>query len=182
MRRWLIACAMGFVTAVIGVGIVWSPLGEDIENYVGLPWLFSIRGPVEAPAEMAVVGINEGSGRRMGLPNVPRDWPRSIHGTLIQKLTQAGASVIVFDMAFTLAKSSEHDLAFAKAVAESKRMVLFQLLTGKRQAVTDRAGRNTGWVCVEQLVAPIPPLAAAALATLPACAVLSSAIKRGSAP
>jgi len=158
---------MGFVTAVIGVGIVWSPLGEEIEKNIGLPWLFSIPGPIEAPAEMVVVGINEGSGRRMGLPNLPRDWPRSIHGTLIKKLTQAGASVIVFDMAFTLAKSSEHDLAFAEAVAESKRVVLFQLLTGKRQAVTDRAGRNTGWVWVEQLVPPIPPLADAALALAP---------------
>ena len=162
MRRWLIACAIGIVTAVIGLGIGLSPLGTELEKGVGLPWLFSIRGPVEAPSEIVVVGINEGSGRRMGLPDLPRDWPRSLHGQLVRKLVEAGASVIAFDMAFTLAKSPEHDLSFAKDVEKSNRVVLFQLLTGKRQAITDRAGRNTGWVWVEQLRSPIAPLARAA--------------------
>jgi adenylate cyclase len=79
----------------------------------------------------------------------------------------AGASAIVFDMAFTLGKVPEHDQAFAQAVAESNRVVLFQLLTGKRQAVTDSDGRNTGFVWVEQLVSPIPELAQAAAALAP---------------
>ncbi len=167
MRRWLIACTIGFMTALIGAGIVLSPLGEELEKNVGLPWLFSIRGPVVPPQEIVVVGINEASGRRMGLPNLPRDWPRSIHGLLVRELTKAGASAIAFDMAFTLARSAEQDQAFVKAVADSKRVVLIQLLTGRRQLVTDGAGRNTGSVWIEQLRSPIPPLAEAARALAP---------------
>ncbi len=59
MRRWLIACAMGIVTAMIGLGIGLSPLGTELEKDVGLPWLFSLRGPVKAPSEIVIVGINE---------------------------------------------------------------------------------------------------------------------------
>jgi adenylate cyclase len=167
MRRWLIACTIGFVTAMFGAGIALSPLGEELEKNVGLPWLFSIRGPIEAPADIVVVGINEASGRRMGLPDRPRDWPRSIHGLLVRSLTEAGATVIAFDVAFTTDKSPDPDRAFAREIATSKRVVLIQLLTGKRQAVTDRAGRNTGFVWMEQLISPIPILAEAARGLAP---------------
>ena len=105
LRRWLIAGVTGLLTAIIGIGVSLSPLGTELEKGVGLSWLFSIRGPVKAPPEVVVVGINEGTGRRMGLPNLPRDWPRSVHGQLVRKLTEAGASGIAFDMAFTLPKS-----------------------------------------------------------------------------
>lgn len=167
LRRCLIASTIGFATALIGAGVMVSPLGEQLEKNVGLPWLFSIRGPIEAPREIVVIGINAGSGARMGLPDLPRRWPRSIHGELVSKLTKAGASVIAFDIAFTRRRSPVHDSLFAEAVAESKRVVLVQLLTGRRQPVTDRSGRNNGWVWVEQVRSPIRFLAAAARGLAP---------------
>jgi adenylate cyclase len=167
MRRLLIACTIGLVTAVIGAGIALSPLGDELEKNVGLPWLFSIRGPIEAPRDIVLVGINSASGRRMGLPDLPRNWPRSLHGLLVRSLTEAGASVIAFDMAFMSPREAGPDRAFARDIANSNRVVLIQLLTGKRQAVTDRTGRNTGFVWVEHIQSPLPIFAEAARGLAP---------------
>ena len=47
-----------------------------------------------------MVAINERDIAGLGLPKLPRDWPRSIHADLIERLVELGASTIVFDMDF----------------------------------------------------------------------------------
>jgi adenylate cyclase len=66
-----------------------------------------------------VVSINERDIAGLGLPKLPRDWPRSIHGQLIEQLVARGASTIIFDMDFQRPKVAEDDAVFARAVADS---------------------------------------------------------------
>ncbi len=70
-------------------------------------------------------------------------------------------------MDFQRPKSAEHDAEFARAVADSERVVLFERLNGKRQPIYDIQGQQTGTIWVEELVPPIPELADAAKALAP---------------
>jgi adenylate cyclase len=167
MPRWVKGLILGLATGLIGAVLGLTPLGADFEKHVGLDWLFEVRGAIEPPPEVAVVAINERDIAGLGLPRLPRDWPRSIHAELIEKLVERGASVIVFDMDFQRPKVAEDDAGFARAVADSERVVLFERLNGKRQPVFDTQGQQTGTIWMEELVPPIPVLAEAAKALAP---------------
>ena len=165
--RWIKGITVGIVTGLIGAILGLTPLGEDFEKNIGLDWLFNVRGPIAPPPQVAVVAINDRDIQGLGLPELPRDWPRSIHGKLIDKLVEHGASVIVFDMDFQRAKSSAQDTEFARAVAASERVVLFERLEGKRQPIYDMDGRQSGTIWTEELIPPIPQLAQSARALAP---------------
>jgi len=161
-RRWIKGLAVGVVTGLLGAILVLTPLGGNFEMNVGLAWLFDVRGSIAPPPEVAVVAINERASAKLGLPPLPRDWPRSIHGTLIDNLVQRGAAAIVFDVDFRRPKTAEHDLTLARAVARSKRTVLVETLNGKRAPILDAKGRQSGTMWIEELLQPIEPLTTAA--------------------
>ena len=94
MPRWVKGVTVGVLTGLVGAVLGLTPLGEDFEKNVGLDWLFHVRGPIAPPPEVAVVAINERDIEGLDLPALPRDWPRSIHGQLIERLVERGASVI----------------------------------------------------------------------------------------
>ena len=167
MQHWMKGLLFGLATGLVGAVLGLTPLGINFEKYVGLDWLFQMRGLIEPPSEVVVVAINERDIAGLGLPKLPRDWPRSIHGELIEQLVARGASTIVFDMDFQRPKSAEHDTKFARAVAEAERVVLFERLNGKRQPMYDMSGEQTGSIWVEELVPPIHELAEAAKALAP---------------
>ena len=91
IRRWLKGLLAGLFVALVGVGLAMSPLGAGLEQRVGLSWLFDRRGPVEPPVEVAVVAMDSRTGEQLGLPVLPRDWPRSIHAQLVDALVARGA-------------------------------------------------------------------------------------------
>ncbi|HEY9193648.1 MAG TPA: adenylate/guanylate cyclase domain-containing protein, partial [Methyloversatilis sp.] len=163
------ALAVGVLTALAGVLIALTDAGTTFERSVGLSWLFNIRGPVAPPSDVVVVAIDGRTGDQLGLPSLPREWPRSTHARLVDELTRRGAAAIVFDMQFDKPKSPDDDRIFARAVDASDRVVLIELVTGKRQPVADAEGRTTGTIWVEELVQPLPMLidAAKGLATFP---------------
>lgn len=162
MRRWIKGLIAGGITAGVGIILGSTPLGTGFEQNVGLSWLFNFRGAIQPPANVVVAAINEQTGEYLGLPKLPREWPRSIHGRLVENLTRLGASAIVFDIDFQQPKKTEDDAAFAQAVADSGRVILVEKLVGKRQPLLNASGKQTGSVWVEQLNPPIPPLAASA--------------------
>ncbi len=162
MQRWIKGLIAGTLTAGVGVLLGLTPLGANFEQSVGLSWLFKLRGPIEAPVEVAVVAIDDQTGNHLGLSKLPREWPRSVHARLVENLTRQGASAIVFDMDFQLPKQVEDDAAFGKAVADSGRVIMVEKLVGKRQPLVNSSGKQTGSVWVEQLALPIPVLATAA--------------------
>lgn len=162
MRRGVKRAATALGIGTLGALLGFVPAGFEFERDVGLAWLFHLRGPVQAPAEAVVAAIDDQTGGALGISNLPREWPRSVHGQLVERLSAADVASIAFDFDFQLPKKAEDDVAFARAVETSGRVVLAEKLLGKRQPLTDAAGRTTGSVWVERLVAPITPLAEAA--------------------
>lgn len=169
MQRWLKGLIAGAIVALSGIGVALTPVGARFEHNVGLPWLFNVRGTVPAPDEVVVVAMDSRTGDHLGLPPLPRDWPRSIHARLLDELMRRGAAVVVFDVHFGRDKSPDDDQAFVDAVARSGRVVLVELLTGKRRPISDSTGKHVGMVWAEELVPPFADLAdaAAGLATFP---------------
>ncbi len=168
-RRIVIGLIVGLITGIAGALFGVTQWAGDFERGAGLSWLFGVRGPVAAPDAVAVVAIDGRTGDELGLPSLPRDWSRTLHARLVDELTRQGAASIVFDMQFDKPKVAAEDKVFAAAVDQSDRVVLIELITGKRQPLTDMQGRLTGTIWVEQLIQPMPALTEAArgLATFP---------------
>ena len=167
IHHWKISIAVGVFSGLVGVLLWLSPVGVDFEKHVGLNWLFHQRGAIEAPADVAVVAINGNASKALNLPALPRDWPRSIHARLIEQLIKLGAGVIVFDVDFQRAKSPDDDAVFASAIRRTDRVLLVEVLNGKRQPLFDANGQPSGSIWIEQLISPTPILAEAATGLAP---------------
>jgi adenylate cyclase len=122
--------ARGLVVGLLGVGIAFvvalfsfTPVGGSFEERISLPWLFRVRGSIDPPAEIVIVALNKQSAAYLALSPDTRTWPRSLHAQLIHNLVEAGASVIVFDVAFKESRSKEEDDALAAAIAGARRVI-----------------------------------------------------------
>ena len=142
-QRLVRSLAAGLVTAACGLALVLTPLGTTFERTFGLDWLFKMRGARPPPPDVAVVGINSGTGRALDLPRLPHDWSRTIHAQLIKRLVDQNAEGIVFDMDFNRPKPGDEDAILARAMADADRVVLFEWLAARRAHVIT-AGRE-GW-------------------------------------
>lgn len=169
MRRLLKGLAAGLLTASAGVLLALTEAGNALERGVGLPWLFSVRGGIAAPQDVAVVAINGHTGDQLGLPSQPRDWSRTMHAQLIDELIRRGARAVIFDVQFDKPKVEAEDRIFAESIRRAGNVALVQLVTGKRQPIHDDSGRATAAVWMEELVQPLPMFVSAArgLATFP---------------
>ena len=162
MRRIIKGLLLAMMIGSIGSLLGLSAYGTAFERGIGLDWLFNIRGKIDPPAGTVVIAISGLTGEKLGIPSLPRDWPRSIHGELVDALVQYGASVIVFDVDFHKQRAPQEEQLFANAVERAERVVLFQHLTGKGQPVEDKTGKIRGSVWIEELLSPVPVLSAAA--------------------
>jgi len=166
MPRWIHSISFCLVTALLGAAVLISPVGTIIEREFGLGWLFTLRGPVAPPPQVAVVGINSTSGPDLGISRLPRDWPRSMHAVLIKRIMASGADGIVFDMDFSQPKEPVEDMTFADAISEAGKVVLFERLEGHNERIV--SGNNaTRSVWVETAQPPVDLLADAARAVAP---------------
>jgi adenylate cyclase len=163
LKAWAFGALIGLSAAVFGT----TSLGVGFEERVGLSWLFEVRGPVDVPDGVAVVALDERTAHTLDLPDDPRDWPRSLHGELIDELTRRGAEVIVFDLSFATAQSAHEDRALAEAIAGSGRVILFEGLERTRRPLVDGRGAIDGWVWLEEVRRPLPLFAEGALGQAP---------------
>jgi adenylate cyclase len=153
--RW--AATIGVATGIVGLVFSAVPTLAALEDSVGLPLLFFVRGGIQPPQHVAVVSIDEAAATRLGLPASVRDWPRSTHAALVDRLVERGASAIAFDIQFFRHGAAEADRAFADAIARSRRVVLVQRLE------VSHTGDVEHWERQE----PIPVLAGQALGLAP---------------
>jgi adenylate cyclase len=162
MPRLLKGLFVALGTALIGVVLAILPPGAALEQKLGLAALFHLRGPLATPPGVAVIAIDDQTGGQLGLSNLPREWPRTVHAHLVDRLVELGAAVIAFDFDFQLPKKAEDDAAFAAAISKAQRVVLAEKLSGKRQPLLDASGAQRGSVWLEKLLMPVPALASAA--------------------
>lgn len=166
MSRTLHSIAFTLVLSLSGVVLLMTPFGAWAEREFGLAWLFQLRGPVQPPEEVAVIGINSRSGPDMGLSRLPRNWPRSLHGLLVGRLAEADARTVAFDMDFSQPKEPIEDATFADALRVHGDVVLFERLEGRTEYFVSGNG-NTRAVWIEQSMPPNDVLAPAARAIAP---------------
>src|SRR5688500_3964554 len=132
MSRVKRAIAIGVAAGLAGLLAALVPAARSVEESVGVASLFRVRGPIQTPESVAVVSIDEAAATRMGLPATVRDWPRSVHATLVDRLVDLGASVIAFDIQFLRHGDAAADGAFADAIGRSRRVVLVQRINVTR--------------------------------------------------
>ncbi len=146
------ATVLGLLVGLLGSLASLTSTGWFVEQEIGLSWLFKLRGKVTAPADAVVVVLDKESAARFGQSSKIRNWARSLHAELIDKLTARGAAVIVFDIFFEANRDPGGDRALAGAMRRSGRVVLFQRVERERTPV----------VTLDSLVTPTPVVAAAA--------------------
>jgi adenylate cyclase len=125
MKAPWITVASGLAVGVVCASLLAIPGVRGLEQRIGLQWLFDLRGPLEPPQHAVIVLMNERSAesislprdperfhrcedlragvrpaRHVSLPELPSRWPRCVHARLIERLHEAGASVVVFDVLF----------------------------------------------------------------------------------
>ncbi len=162
-KAWI----FGLILGLIGVVATLSPYGYALEEGIGLHLLFHLRGAQPPPEDVAVVALDRQSSKQLNLPMEPRNWPRSVHARLIDRLHDAGAAVIVFDLIFNESQTPETDAALEQAMTRAGNVILAQSIVDETIKVADPRGATTANVNIEKMVPPIKPLADAALAQAP---------------
>ncbi len=157
---------IGSIVVLSGLLMAVSPFGRWLEEDISLSWLFKLRGEVTAPADVVVVSIDQASSQKLGLPNIPRKWPRYLHGDLIDRLSQHGASAIAFDIILEEERQPEDNRRFAEAMLRHNNVILFQSL--KQEVLpTGEEGSSQSNAHIERLISPIPVLADGAMGLSP---------------
>jgi adenylate cyclase len=161
------ACAIGLLAGGLGAALGVTPAGWAIEERFGLSWLFTVRGPLETPADALVVSLDRESAERLHLPEKISDWPRTVYARLIERLVEAGAAVIVFDVVFDRPRVPADDRSLARAVAAAGRVVLFEYLHEDYRYLPGPNGAIVGLLAGKQLRPPLPELALGAVGAAP---------------
>ncbi|OGW41611.1 MAG: hypothetical protein A2010_14825 [Nitrospirae bacterium GWD2_57_9] len=112
-----IALIVAFTLSIMHLGNVRF---LEILEQKTLDMRFLIRGPVQPGPETVIAAIDEKSINRLG--RFP--WPRSVWGRVVDRLTEEGARVIVFDVFFTEPENVESDDLFQRAIMRSGRVIL----------------------------------------------------------
>ncbi len=130
---------------LVGVLIHLSPWGLILEEKFGLAALFQSRGTIPAPDEVVVIAIDQPSATQLDLPLTPRLWPRGLHAQLIDKLAQAGARLIVFDLIFDMPSVPDQDEKLAQAIQKAGNVVLVERLVYRaRDWTKDESSTQSG--------------------------------------
>jgi adenylate cyclase len=92
----------------------------DILEDKTLDLRFTMRGKIAPGPETVIAAIDEKSINKLG--RFP--WPRSVWGRVVDRLTEEGARVIVFDVFFTEPENVESDDLLQQAIRRSGRVIL----------------------------------------------------------
>src|ERR671915_892727 len=119
-------------TAAVLTGFVMAAYAADVLKDSELDTVdarFAVRGDLDPPADIAVVGIGEQSFTELG-----EQWPfpRSLHAEAIRRLKRDGARVIAYDVQFTEPSNPADDQALADAVARAGNVVLATTVVNDR--------------------------------------------------
>lgn len=149
--------SVGIAVGLLGFFALLIPPLNQLEQDMGLDWLFNWRGEIQTPENVMVAAMDRAASDALGFPNEPRKWPRSIHADLVTSLTASGSPAIGFDVLFSEARESTQDQQLANAISQAGNTILFQKLI----TVNGEQYR------MERVEPPIAPLREAALDIAP---------------
>jgi adenylate cyclase len=150
------------VLAILGLLASWLPVGSTLEEGLGLGLLFTVRGPLPSPTQVAVVGVSRDAARAVGQTTELDTWPRDLHARLLEQLNASGARTVAFDLMFNERRGGDGDAAFTASIARARNVVL---LEWTESDVKPLGGRSEAWV--ERRMPPLPEMKAAALGSGP---------------
>jgi adenylate cyclase len=118
--RALLFLGVGAVVAAVASAAWFGHVGraQELQAYDAR---FTLRGRETPPSNIAVVQIDDVSFNELNAR-----WPfkRSLHGRMIDRLRDAGARTVVYDVQFTEPTVPEEDNALIEAVARMRHVVL----------------------------------------------------------
>jgi CHASE2 domain-containing sensor protein len=98
-RRWT-GVLIALLPAAVGGLLALTDDWHGIERRFGLPLLFEWRDSMPPPAGTVVVNIDAVTSEVLELPRSQREWPRSVHACVLNRLQASGARLVVFDINF----------------------------------------------------------------------------------
>jgi adenylate cyclase len=188
--------ALAMLVACIGVVASVSRIGFELEEDLGLGWLFQLRGARPAPADAVIVRFDRDTFSRLhDLPAEIDAWPEPLRGCaraepgmaglpaagkldrlprafltcLVRELDRRGAAAIVFDFSLRRDLSREEGMAgLAAAIREHGRVVLLVDATRRTGlSGSNGAGATRGGLHFDLLEKPHAALTATAAAIAP---------------
>jgi adenylate cyclase len=112
---------IAFVITALATFLMSQEWTKSLSHYC-YDVLFDIRGPIEAPEDIIILSIDEPSFAEI---QQRWPWPRTLHAEVIEKLFEAGARTVAFDVIFAEpSRDSKEDQAFAAAIDKYKHVVL----------------------------------------------------------
>ena len=163
LKALVLGCAVGLV----GVVLSFTQAAKHFEEDLGLDLLFQLRGIDSPPPEAVVISIDRDSSENLHIPDNPDKWPRSVHARLIDRLMEAGAKAITFDVHFIEPKVAEDDQLFEQAIRRAGNVVLADAMRAKDIPVSPAGNGATGTNNIVKLTKPFEPFAKAATGTAP---------------
>jgi adenylate cyclase len=120
-KNWRAALIGAILCGAIG-WFLMSPFGEKLAHWsYDIP--FALRGPIY-PTEAVIVYMDEQSHLNLGQP-YDRPWNRSLHATLLNRLTADHAAGVVFDIVFGDPGSNpDADQKLAEAIKKNGKVIL----------------------------------------------------------
>jgi adenylate cyclase len=119
-------------TALVLTGFVLAAYAADVLEDSELDTVdarFAIRGELDPPEDIVIVGINDQSFTELG-----EQWPfpRTLHAEAITNLKRDGARVIAYDVQFTEPSNRVDDNALANSIARAGNVVLATTIVDER--------------------------------------------------
>jgi adenylate cyclase len=143
VRRFLLTGSLILTAWLIGLGLTFINAWDQVELKL-FDQLTVLTSPGKSVLPITIVGIDEASFAQL---NLRWPWPRGLHGQLVDRLNEAGAAVIAFDLIFAEASDPKQDAAFAAAIGRAGNVIMS----------ADRAYQETAnlrqWLRVEPLPA-----------------------------
>jgi adenylate cyclase len=152
--------------SIVACGLSILPAVQAWEEDLGLSWLYHTRGVTPSPQAVVVVSIDKSSSKHFGLPNLARKWPRSLHARLLDRLRQAEARLVTFDIHFRVNKNTQDDQLLAKSIRDFGDVILFSFLQKNVVDAVDDQGRMSLLV-IDELIPPLGIFADAAAILAP---------------
>ncbi|HVY66418.1 MAG TPA: adenylate/guanylate cyclase domain-containing protein [Gammaproteobacteria bacterium] len=152
-----VALAIGLGLGIVGVGLSLLPGVLEFDEAAGLGALFAVRGPVPPPPGVAVVSISAESAAAVGQTHELDEWPRELHAALVDRLVEAGAAVVAFDVLFEEPRAGNGDRSLAQSIRNARNVLLFERLEQEESRIGN----------FERRLLPLPDIKAAALGSAP---------------